>query len=52
MRKGHEIRHVEYRESVQVWVTTVARELARYGFDLAVNTGGKKICSRSIDYLD
>jgi hypothetical protein len=49
MEKGHEIRHVEYTESVQVWVTTVGRELAMYGLDLAgvqtVKTGGKTICS-------
>jgi len=40
---------VEYEESVQVWVTTVARELAMYGLDLwgvkTVKTGGKTICS-------
>jgi hypothetical protein len=49
MEKGHEIRHVEYEESVQVRATTVAREIARYGLDLEgvqkVKTGGKTICS-------
>ena len=41
---------MEYEESVQVWVTTVARELATYGLDLAgvqtVKTGGKTIFSQ------
>jgi hypothetical protein len=49
MERGHEIRLVEYEESVQVWVKTVARELARYKLDLAgvqtVKTGGKTIFS-------
>jgi len=49
MEKGHEIRDVEYGESVQVCVTTVARELAMYGLGLAgvqtVKTGDKTICS-------
>jgi hypothetical protein len=49
MEKGQEIQHMEYEESAQVWVTTVARELATYGLDLAcvqtVKTGGKTIFS-------
>jgi hypothetical protein len=53
MEKGHEIRHVKYEESVQIWVTTVAKELATYELDLAgvqtVKTGGKTICSEIHD---
>jgi hypothetical protein len=41
---------VEYEECVQVWVTTVARELATYGLDFAgvqtVKIGGKTIFSQ------
>jgi len=35
MEKGHEIWYVECKETVEVRVMTVARELAKYKLDLA-----------------